>query len=208
MAEIEIVSKYNGKCKRCGGNIPVGTSILWSKATGARHVTCPTTAPSASTETTPSPAPIPSMYVVPEDRKDAVVTVSFHDGEYLSGWVPSLHAEKELEGLKVSHYVSGWGNIIDDDVVKALGKEFTLRQVEDFVRPKREAEAKAKALAAAKKADSRIAKFDEAKRTGKPVILRQWSDECNDPNEECDIDNITEYAMPDGTTKTTRTHTW
>jgi len=50
--------------------------------------------------------------------------------------------------------------------------------------------------------------FEMAKQTGEKQIIRQWSEECNDPREECDIDNIIEYAMPDGSTKTERYHSW
>lgn len=58
------------------------------------------------------------------------------------------------------------------------------------------------------KNDKKDAMFAEAASTGERQILRQWSEECNDPREECDIDNIIQYAMPDGTTKTERYHTW
>ena len=39
-------------------------------------------------------------------------------------------------------------------------------------------------------------------------VLSKTHDECNDPDESCDIDEIIEYAMPDGTTETVRHHTW
>lgn len=50
--------------------------------------------------------------------------------------------------------------------------------------------------------------FAEAKRTNQKVLLRSFMDRCNDPNEECSSDSVVIYAMPDGTTKTERTHTW
>lgn len=55
---------------------------------------------------------------------------------------------------------------------------------------------------------TRQAKFDEARETGKPVLLRQWSEECCDPDEECSLDSHYEYAMPDGSTKHDWHHTW
>ena len=54
----------------------------------------------------------------------------------------------------------------------------------------------------------RQAKFDEAKEAGKPVELNRYMDDCNNPREECSTDIVTVWAMPDGTTKTTRQHTW
>lgn len=57
--------------------------------------------------------------------------------------------------------------------------------------------------------DAKIAEiFSKAKETGKPQIINRWSEACNDPHESCDIDNIVEYAMPDGSKKTERYHTW
>jgi hypothetical protein len=50
--------------------------------------------------------------------------------------------------------------------------------------------------------------FEKAKKTGEKQVLSMYSDECNDENEACDIDNIVTYAMPDGSTKTVRYHTW
>lgn len=51
-------------------------------------------------------------------------------------------------------------------------------------------------------------KFEEAKRTGKKVLLNKWTEPCNNPKEECDLDVITQYALPDGTIQTVRNHTW
>jgi hypothetical protein len=54
--------------------------------------------------------------------------------------------------------------------------------------------------------------YDEAltiaQETGEPVVLRVRQVECNDPDEECDIDNIVTYVHPDGTQSTQRYHTW
>lgn len=64
--------------------------------------------------------------------------------------------------------------------------------------------------AAAKKAETdRIANiFAIAKETGKKQEIKHYMAECNDPREECSIDVVTIYAMPDGTEKTERMHTW
>lgn len=70
------------------------------------------------------------------------------------------------------------------------------------MRPAREA-AEAKKV---KVQAERQAKFDKAKATGKPVILRSWTTDCNDPNEKCNTDIVVEYAMPDGNIERKRTH--
>lgn len=54
----------------------------------------------------------------------------------------------------------------------------------------------------------RKAIFDKARETGEKQELSHWTEPCNDPNEECDIDWVYIYAMPDGTTKKVRHHTW
>jgi hypothetical protein len=54
----------------------------------------------------------------------------------------------------------------------------------------------------------RQAMMEKATQTGEKQILSKTHEECNDPEESCDIDEIIEYAMPDGTTKTVRYHTW
>ena len=132
----------------------------------------------------------------------------YHDGEYLSGH--TLHGEEAdlLAELKLCKYVSGWGYRVESELVKTLGEEFTYPQAYEFYEANVKPALDAKAAKKAAKEAERAAKFNEAKETGKPVVLRRWSEECNDPNEECDIDNLTEYAMPDGTTKVERHHTW
>jgi formate dehydrogenase maturation protein FdhE len=44
-----ITSKFNGKCKACGGFIPAGSQVNWSRNAGARHLNCgvPVNAPVA-----------------------------------------------------------------------------------------------------------------------------------------------------------------
>lgn len=50
--------------------------------------------------------------------------------------------------------------------------------------------------------------FEKARETGEKQVIEQYSVPCNNPEEDCDIDIITVYAMPDGTKKTERHHTW
>lgn len=50
--------------------------------------------------------------------------------------------------------------------------------------------------------------LSEAQRTGKPVVLRTWNAPCNDPREDCDIDDVYEYVFPDGSKKVERYHNW
>ena len=54
----------------------------------------------------------------------------------------------------------------------------------------------------------RAAKFAEAKATGKPVVLGRWVEDCDGSVEECSTDICVRMAMPDGKTKTGRTHSF
>jgi hypothetical protein len=55
---------------------------------------------------------------------------------------------------------------------------------------------------------TREAIFEKARTTGTRQEVRRWSESCDGSEEECDVDNLVEYAMPDGTSKIERHHTW
>lgn len=57
-------------------------------------------------------------------------------------------------------------------------------------------------------AEKRRPFLEEAQRTGKPVKISRAVVECDDPDEECSADIVTTYIRPDGTTYTTRHHTY
>jgi len=50
--------------------------------------------------------------------------------------------------------------------------------------------------------------FLKAKETGEKQEIKHWAEECNDEDEECNIDMIYLYAMPDGSIKEERSHTY
>lgn len=128
-------------------------------------------------------------------------TVEDYDGIPL--YIVHGEAAKALKEIGAAKDVA-YSTQVNWEIIDALGMEFTFPQVVELTRPAREEkEAKAKA-----KAEERKSKFDEAARTGMRVELRSWMEDCNDPSEECSLDHVTEYAMPDGTTKRERQHTW
>ena len=132
------------------------------------------------------------------------IALHWHDGEYLSGWEAFGAAADALEELGLAKYVDGWGYHVADAAVKTLGKEFTYSQAVEYTRPAREAAEAQKAAAD----QERQARFDEARETGRPVLLQKWSEPCSDPREECSLDIVHQYAMPDGSVKVERNHTW
>jgi len=132
------------------------------------------------------------------------IVLHYYDGEYLQGYAVHGKAADLLEKLGLAKYVDGWGYRVSDETVNALGEEFTYPEAVEYVAPRKAAEAAEKT----KKEAEKKAKFVEAKATGKPIELHRYVDDCNDPHEECSTDIITVWAMPDGTIKTTRRHTW
>lgn len=132
-----------------------------------------------------------------------LIEVRYHDGEYLSSHEVLGRAGDLLLELGLARNIAGWGCCVDDDVVKALGTSFTYAAAAEYARPALEAKEAQKTAAAAE----RQTKIDEARSTGKRVVLRSWMDECDGSACECSWDHVTEYAMPDGTTKHERIHT-
>ena len=186
-------SKYPGTCVKCGGRINVGDDIEWTRETGASHAECPCFEPP-----------------ILKASDESVIQVLYCEGEYYSGYTVSCNddAKSSLKNLGVIKYLNGWGTTIDAFYVERLGKEFTIGDVKKLVIPILEEKFNKERERKMLEAKTRRDKFSEAKRTGKPVVIKQWSEECNDPNEECDIDNVYVYAMPDGSTKKERHHTW
>lgn len=132
------------------------------------------------------------------------ITLEYYDGEYLQGYTVYGPAKDLLVGLGLAEWVDGWGYHVDYKAVEALGKEFTHQQAAEYAR----AIIEAKIAKIAEKEAAERAKFDEARKTGKQVLLRKWSSDCCDRNEECSLDIHYEYAMPDGSVKHDWHHTW
>lgn len=135
---------------------------------------------------------------------DTTIKLYYHDGEYLTGYTVHGEAAHLLEKIGLAHYVDGWGYHVNDQAVAKLGTEFRYQAAVDLAAPVIAAHQDLQRAMEQAEND----KFSQARQTGKPIVLRSYSDDCDDPREECSLDNVTEYAMPDGSTKTTRSHTW
>jgi hypothetical protein len=86
---------------------------------------------------------------------------------------------------------TGWFEVSHEDVMRIYSEILAAKDAK-----KAEAGDKKKAI------------FKKAKETGEKQVIETYTDECNDPDESCDVDIITVYAMPDGSTTETRNHTW
>ena len=135
---------------------------------------------------------------------ERAIEPTYRNGEYLSGYTVYGPAAELLGEVGLGKYVDGWGHHIPDEAVVALGKSFTYQAAAEYMRPAREAAEAAKRAKQAK-VDAALA---EARRTGKPVSLVTWMEECDGSARDCSMDAVSKWAMPDGTTKVTRTHTY
>ena len=140
------------------------------------------------------------------------IKLQYHDGEYLSGYETTgegcSQADELLEKLEVAHYVSGWGTIVDDKIVKTFGEEFTYQQVEEYAKPILEEKEKNIKQRELKEKMIKEEKLKEAKRTEKPIELDRYIVNCDKTVEDCSVDVIVIYILPDGTEKQERIHTY
>lgn len=137
------------------------------------------------------------------------ITVSWENGEYLSGYaVYDADASRELVRLGAARIVSGWGTLVDDTVVKALGTSFTVPDVEAYTAPARKAAQQAERQALAAQEAALKQAQEAAARTGTPVVLARWVEDCDGTVVECSTDAYARLMMPDGSTRVERVHTF
>ena len=129
------------------------------------------------------------------------IVARHYDGEYLSAYQVFGVAGELLESIGAAEYVEGWGYRVDDAIIAKFGTEFTFPQVREYMEAARNAK-KAEILAKLR------AKFEEARKTGKPVLLQANFTQCDGSACECGGDLIERFAFPDGSVKETRTHTY
>ena len=127
-------------------------------------------------------------------RQDAVALEKFVDNHHGVRKYLRTHGTK-IERDSGLYTESGWRTISDAEL-QAVVAEARAEVAEERARMDAEKQAKHDAL------------LKQAQETGKPVVIRVRQVPCDDPREECDCDNIVTYLHPDGTTSTTRHHTW
>lgn len=105
----------------------------------------------------------------------------------------------------------------DQRGIKALASDLLDHHREWYFVPKKEFEAarkkeienRAKQKAAQVAEDQRVAAiFVKARETGEKQELHRFPIDCTDPSEECNVDIVTVWAMPDGSKSETKNHTW
>ena len=165
-----------------------------------------------------------------EAKKKPLIEAMKARAEELKRQIPANHVQVtveetgDLDGDKIYKYtvngfkipwnevnIIGWASATWPNALAPFASEciasISQKRLEEL-KAEKEAEEKREAEEEKRKLVEKAAKFDEAKKTGKPVLLRKWTEDCNDPREECSLDVVYEYAMPDGSTKNERQHTW
>jgi len=130
----------------------------------------------------------------------AKIVVQWQEGAILSGWTVYGAARQVLEEARIGRDVYGWGYLVPDELVEALGQEFTLTDAVAWAEARRRPQVNLD--------DIRREKLAEAARTGQPVEVRRWTEPCNDGRRECSLDIVVELALPEGTTRVERHHTY
>lgn len=204
---VKMKAKYNGKCRKCGQPIQVGDEIDWEKGIGASHAVCPASPSPKSSVYEPKKIEMEQIPEVPSEYKDKIVQIYWRDGEYLDGYTVD-DPLNILEKLHVCNYVSGWGMYLEPFVTEKLGEKFTYGQVEELVRPKLLEKSRIEYEKKLQKENEKKEKFEQAKRENKPIILYEYTTDCDGSTEECSVDIVRVLAMPDGTTKKSRSHTY
>lgn len=117
--------------------------------------------------------------------------------------------KKEIKNLEIVEVITegkqalGYG---------AFGAAYIISDTEEAAlleanEEKKEEEAQEKKEAKVAEEERANSIFKIARDTGKPTVLRQWNEPCDGTVRECNMDIITEYAMPDGSVFTKRIHT-
>lgn len=144
-----------------------------------------------------------TLYVAPdietEFRPDIRAIAETIENTRARGNIYQMLRDKSTQSdRKTALYTDAWYEISNDDMMQIydtiVNKEDEIGKIEKAKQEKRKEEQKKT--------------FETAKATGERQVLYKTFDECDDPREECSMDEIVVYAMPDGSTKTERHHTY
>jgi hypothetical protein len=133
---------------------------------------------------------------------EARVRLTHPDGRGWQAWKHLPSGRAILDNAPGKHWLPGGGNVaylLTEEQYQTLKTEY--EQAVTAYRAKQEAIRSAGD-------QKRLAAFAEAKRTGEPQPLESWMAPCGSRGVECSTDFVCEYAMPDGTAKIERQHTF
>ncbi len=133
-------------------------------------------------------------------RKNTPIKVKLEKvNEYEERYVVKEN-KKMAEELGIGKQVGYWGVIIkDEELIKALGTEFTAEQVREYYNSKKE-----ETITEDEKLETLI---KQAKVLGHKVVVSKDTVKCNGEVEECDVDIVTKYINSKGEITYSRAHT-
>jgi hypothetical protein len=111
------------------------------------------------------------------------------------------YAGELLVPLGLAREVPGRGYVLELFARNALGRSFTYPEALALAERRRKEEEE-------REREKIESACEEARRTGKPVLIRKYLAPCNDPKKECSLDIVEEYAEPDGNVRIRRLHTY
>jgi hypothetical protein len=136
----------------------------------------------------------------PADTREA-----YEDACASAGITPKSDVEIQRMAYALTYFDI---SILEHGADQVIEANLARKRLQTIQAERQAVEAATKARRQSDAAARRLALIEQAKATGKPVRLAYWQEECNDPNEECDLDDVTEWAMPDGSTRIERSHNW
>ncbi len=146
-----------------------------------------------------------------EDVAQNGIVLHWQQGSPLSGWTAFGGSRRALEAAGIGRDVEGWGWHVTTQQAAELGAApgqeqhiVSAQVVADLVADEQQAQADAVVDDAISEDEKRV----QAVLTEQPVLLSVTTAECDDPGEECNMDRVERWAMPDGGEETTRQHTW
>lgn len=129
-------------------------------------------------------------------RNEQPIVLRWHESEYLSDWEVTGEAVSVLDELGLIRFLPTWGYVLIRPAARELGHEFTYR----------EAVALADRLRAEGDGEDVTAAVEQARTSGKPVMIRTWTEPCD--RDDCSLDTHSEWALPDGTIEHRSQHTY
>lgn len=134
-----------------------------------------------------------------EKRENAPIKVKLEKvNEYEERYI--VKENKEMaEKLGIGKQVGYWGVVVDEDIIKELGTEFTAEQIRNYLNNKKE-----NAPTGKEKLETLI---EQAKVLGHKVEIETTNVKCDGTVAECDLDILTRSIDGKGEITTARVHT-
>jgi len=142
------------------------------------------------------------------ERQEVSYSTSSSTGFYLPEKLRDKYSSKVHDNVKAilkekTTCDTDWGDYSVTYTFKCSGKELIDLLDKELISYNEKVKEKEK-----KEKEKEDAIFKKAQETGQKQELYRYIEDCNDDREDCDVDIIIIYAMPDGSKSVERNHTW